>query len=149
MKTEEMEPFNKYGEDLSYNGTECSFLYESDSMPVATNKQKLDEREGTLGNVRNGFGQEPFTRMGVGERPRRIKDEKEASDSVKKEGKVLGETTLSSNEQKHSVSNKNHQLRISGIESCFQRVTLPETFGAADGVTNKNCREGEFVRSFS
>ena len=59
-KTEEMEPFNKYGEDLSYNRTESHFLYESDSMPVVMNKQNFDKREETLGNVRSSFRQELF-----------------------------------------------------------------------------------------
>ena len=44
LYVEEMEAFNKKGEDFSPNGTKCCYLYEQDSTPVVSNKQKFDKR---------------------------------------------------------------------------------------------------------
>ena len=65
--------------------------------------------------------------------------EKEASNGVTKREEEFGEMTLLLNEQKHSFSNIDHQLRTSGIRDSFQGATLSEILGTVEGVTNKNC----------
>ena len=140
-ETEEMEPFNKYGEDLSYDSMESHCVYESDSTLVVTNKRKFGKIEGTLDGDRNISGKDPFTRMGTDDSSRRMGNKEEASNNIKQREEGLGETALSLQEQKHSLSNENLQLHASGIESCFQRVTSLEALGTVDGVTNKNWRE--------
>ena len=72
----EMEPFNKYEEDLSYDRTECHFVYESDSLPVVLNKRKFDDRERTLVGTRNNIGCNGLTRAGTGEGLRWTNNEK-------------------------------------------------------------------------
>lgn len=37
--------FNKYREDLNYEGAQWHFVYESDLMPIVSNKRKCDNRE--------------------------------------------------------------------------------------------------------
>ena len=141
----EMEPFNKYEEDLSYDRTECHFVYESDSLPVVLNKRKFDDRERTLVGTRNNIGCNGLTRAGTGEGLRWTNNEKKASDGIRKRKEGFGEVALLLDEQKHSLSNRNHWLCTSGIGNCFQRVTLPEMLGAVDDVMNKNCWEGSLL----
>ena len=82
------------------------FVYESDSTPLVSNKQKFDDRERTFFDERNSIGHNGLTRAGMGKGLRRTNNkERELNNGVTKKEEGFKEASLLLDEQKHSLSN--------------------------------------------